>query len=142
MANIDIHFTTQDGSVFTDTPSLTVINGEMFTVTSRGGAASLAFSPDLAAAVSPQPKAQVTLADGESTTFTFKSSGPGGYFIAYGPAGFPIDAEFPPERSNILYLQTIATAMAPLRPNVVLSTVSATPPKGGTGPILNPRGAG
>jgi hypothetical protein len=140
MANIDIKFTTQDGLVFTDTPSLTVVEGEMFTVTSHGGAASLVFSPDLAAAVSPQPQAVIALADGESTSFTFTSANPGGYFIAYGPSDLPVDAEFPPESSNILYLQTSAAA-APLHSEVVVSAAIATPPKGGTGPVLNPQGA-
>ena len=142
MANIEIKFTTQDGSVFSDIPSLTVVTDEMFTVTSSGGATSLVFSPDLAAAVLPQPPASLTLADGETTVFTFTSSDPGGYFIGYGPAGQPIDAEFPPERSNILYLQTAANAVAP-QPMIVLSAVAAvaTPPKGGSGPVLNPQGA-
>jgi hypothetical protein len=144
MANVDIKFTTENGSVFVDTPSLTVVDGEMFTVTSHGGAASLVFSSDLAAAVSPQPGSPLTLADGESTTFTFTSSDPSGYFIGYGPAGLPINAEFPSERSNILYLQTSAVAIPSLsRPVVVLDAVAAAvaPTKGGSGPVLNPRGA-
>jgi hypothetical protein len=141
MANIEIKFTTQDGSVFTDTPSLTVITDETFSVTSTGGAASLVFSPDLAAAVSPRPESPITLADGQSMEFTFTSDKPGGYFIAYGPVGLPVDAEFPPEVSNILYLQTRMVAMAPQPAPMLMATVTSTPPKGGTGPVLNPQGA-
>ena len=142
MANIDITFTTQNGNVFTDTPSISVVTGETFTVTSSGGAASLVFSPDLTAAVSPQPDSLITLADGQSIAFTFTSDNPGGYFIAYGLAGLPVDAEFPSETSNTLYLQTIMIAEPPPPAPVVVAVVTPpTPPKGGSGPVLNPQGA-
>src|SRR5665213_94466 len=105
MANTDITLTLLNGDVFSDTPVLTVFNGDTFSVTSSGGAAILMFSPDLTAAVAPQPAVSVTVADGEQVAFTFTSSDPGGYFIAYGPAGADIETAFPPELSNALHLQ-------------------------------------
>jgi hypothetical protein len=142
MANIDITLTFLNGDVFSDIPVLTVFNGDTFSVTSSGGAAMLVFSPDLTAAVSPQPQEPVTLADGQTTAFTFTSSDPGGYFIAYGPAGADLETEFPPELSNALHLQGPAVAIAPPPPPPipVAGGVSA-PPKGGASPTLNPQGA-
>ena len=135
MANVDITLSIQGESVLSDTPALTVVDGGTFTVLASGGTAALFFSPDLSAVVSPQPSGPVTLEDGQNAAFTFTSSEAGGYFIFYGPVGLDLEVGFPPQISNILYLETFAAAIAP----PVAGGVT-TPPKGGTGPVLNPQG--
>ena len=142
MANTDVTLTSQDGSVFSDNAAITVFDGDTFTVTSNGGVTALLFSPDLAASVSPETQVPITLTDGQRVEFTFTSSDPAGYFIAYGPAGVDIDLAFPPELSTTVHLQGPLEGIEPPPPPPlpVIGGVT-TPPKGGTGPILNPQGA-
>jgi hypothetical protein len=133
MANTDITLTTQDGAVSTDIESLAVVNGDTFSVSAKGDAVSLFFSPDLANALSPAPSNPSTLSDGQSTAFTFTSSNPGGYFITCAAGGLEVDLTFPSEISTTLHVQTLIAVPPPPPPPPPV-------PIKNTGPILNPQG--
>ncbi len=105
MANTDITISKQDGVLVPSQPSVPAAQGDTVTFSTKGDSATLFFSPDAIAILTPSPSAPVTIAAGGKTAFTFTSSKSGAYSVFFEPNASTPPANFPVRPSNLLLLE-------------------------------------
>jgi hypothetical protein len=106
MASTEITLINKGGKYSPSTASVAVVKGSTVTFsTSDGSAAFLFFSPAAAAVMSPAPGKAFSLAAGKKASFTFTSSNPGAYSVAFGANANSGPASFSGGNSSVLVLE-------------------------------------
>jgi hypothetical protein len=106
MANTEISLVNKGGKYSPSAASVAVVKGDTVTFsTSDGSAAFLFFSPAAAAVLSPAPGKAFSLVAGKKASFTFTSSSPGAYSVAFGATANSAPGSFSGGNSSVLVLE-------------------------------------
>ncbi len=117
MASTEITLISMGGKYSPSTASVAVVKGNTVTFsTSDGSAAFLFFSPAAAAVLSPAPGSAFSLAAGKKATFTFTSSSPGAYSVAFGANANSAPGGFSGGNSSVLVLEGGAERVGAVAP--------------------------